>query len=1051
MSPMKSILWKEVRQQGSWFLMMLLVALVGLACVFFALGGPGYQPWPVARETLNLIAIVGFGLSIILALALSSIAFASEKENRTHQNLFLIPASLRQLVMGKVLVASGFVVAYLVFIVAGLLLLSLFNNIRTGQGENLFLPAWIRQAPLWSAEFFIWGLFFSLIVSRPIVAAVLAGIAAPLAGLLMSSTEWPYDFSPLKASWMPDDKIWLNDQLAIGSVWLRGTVVFLIALASLWIAKHWLPSNGKTRRPDLSRTWLPELPARERDSHRLPFLRRVTGIGAGYGRFLWLGLRTCWPLLLLWSILAIAVIIGALSSRELWLLLATLPILGGLAGTLAFTPDRSREGQAFLGVRAENPAAFWLTRTVIWAGWLALVMTLVALFLFREHPLKGMGISPLHMQPDDDYRFGRTNWSGFSLVFSGGLGISFCAGLFCSILMGSRILAAGAAIAASIPLLAWYLLMLAGGVPHWLGVVPGVVLLLACSLIGTHSWFAGRLGLKQAFLLAASLLAALAATGWLTIRYRANEIPECGIPLAAIPVEHHQLPDLARLSQVISRLEEIKDRVPAIDYDIPWRNSDVKPALENWETSQARLELVDDVILLELLNDQTIKRGATNVVPHASRFGAAYRLRRIPGDNSKRESAGALARDFDLSGVMDVEALIAQVDKNLDSNGNWLDEFREELENLQDSMHEIEEIISIALQDPGSQTAQTAKSLVTRMYDLSAYYWEPKSSALRHLLWQSYLRSLRDREHEEAWAALRMWVVWKSTGGFQQHYWYGSDFHWFACDLWLHFANPNPDQLKESIRFLEQFDKLPNYQSASWIGEYRTGMKVLDQAEWRRPAGLVDRLSNILISLIPSERERAKRLYNWFFANAVAGPMRVAALEFPEAAEYYQTHLAGLHSRFDPSIIGRLSRATMFPDAYFDRAVRSKTVADYYQSKAELHFAARARAELGQIYLAICGWQKKYGKLPDSLEVLAPEFLAIVPTLDFTVYGRGGGVEPKWVMVHNSDSASRGDVEDPTTMSKRTVVRLNKRHPYARKLESYHGGPYELRLEFESD
>ena len=343
-----------------------------------------------------------------------------------------------------------------------------------------WLVPFVAVFGLATIEFFAWSWLFSLILSRPLNAAVV-GIFFASAGIQVAvffTKDGNIDYASLE----PYIVAWP----------VRLAIATMVLIACAVLAKDWLNTDYKSRRSitsEGSRSIASVISAPGRMTSRL--IRKNTG---PYSRLTWQSLRQSWKSVVLAYVGTVLFgLLMAVAGPNLIVWGVSLMIIaGGFVGLVAFSADQRRDGQQFLAAHGVSPTLIWFARTLPWIILLAMFL-LVTYLAF----IIGFAVAGELQTAPQTLLFGGGNSIdsgpmmnqilGRSAMFSLGIGVTifgvgtllcFSAGQFVSLAIRSRILAAVATMFVFAPLVAWLYLMWLGGVPIWWSVLPVVAAFL---------------------------------------------------------------------------------------------------------------------------------------------------------------------------------------------------------------------------------------------------------------------------------------------------------------------------------------------------------------------------------------------------------------------------------------------------------------------------------------------------------------------------------------------------------------------------------------------
>jgi hypothetical protein len=340
------IAWKEYRtQRPLWLAMVVLTLLVQFGYQFAVTVGGGN----VSEQALFAIAM---GAAAVYALGCGATLFATERETGTFEFQRGLPLAWRPLFVGK----AGFGAAS-VFALA-LLLWSVTIAMAGGR-----LPAWRDSGQLWGGgllaawEVFAWGLFFSLRMDRPLVAAVLGVLVPSVFVHVAAPAVVGFDYH----------SVGLRHYLAIVPV--RVGIVMAISVADVWLASRWLRESGPMG--DAGAGSVEESEVADRGRILLALEARLQG---GFWRLVWQHwLHSRWTMLAIgFGYLCVAVLATQASRPETWnaVPLGWLVPAAAIWGVTVFLADQRRHGYRFFVERGVDPRQVWLSRQVVgWRRW----------------------------------------------------------------------------------------------------------------------------------------------------------------------------------------------------------------------------------------------------------------------------------------------------------------------------------------------------------------------------------------------------------------------------------------------------------------------------------------------------------------------------------------------------------------------------------------------------------------------------------------------------------------------------------------------------------
>ncbi len=247
------LFWKEYRSQRAlWIAMALLTAFLLWLIFEFSLD---------PRERTLALFRIAVAFPALYALGCAAMLFAGEQEAETYEFLRSLPLSAWHVFVSKVVPAILGVVSLL-----GLtwLLAAWLNGWKLPDArENLLVWATFGLSGL---EMFLWAIFFSLLLKRVLMAAILGVAAASVGAYVMA----------VSVSNMPA----IAMETYMAALPRRAVLAALVALADIWLAGRWFrPRVARPARsaPPAVDTALPAPAAAFSDRFRAP--RGMTMLG----------------------------------------------------------------------------------------------------------------------------------------------------------------------------------------------------------------------------------------------------------------------------------------------------------------------------------------------------------------------------------------------------------------------------------------------------------------------------------------------------------------------------------------------------------------------------------------------------------------------------------------------------------------------------------------------------------------------------------------------------------------------------------------------------
>ncbi|NQT17185.1 MAG: hypothetical protein HQ582_30810, partial [Planctomycetes bacterium] len=225
----RRLVWKEYRLQRAFW-----ISMVVLAGLFFAAVLVLTRERNLAFRTTWLFD-VALALSTLYALGCGATLFAAEHEADTYDFQRALPVSGLRLFLSKATfgVAST---AAMIGLLWGLAAMLAGGQLPEAQMHREMWALWGFGA----AEALVWGTFFSLLLRRPLTAALVAGAVGSmitiLAVPLVMGRVWRYQNDPY-----------------LYSVPYQAAFLGLVALATVWLGHRWFREKIVLSRPYGSR------------------------------------------------------------------------------------------------------------------------------------------------------------------------------------------------------------------------------------------------------------------------------------------------------------------------------------------------------------------------------------------------------------------------------------------------------------------------------------------------------------------------------------------------------------------------------------------------------------------------------------------------------------------------------------------------------------------------------------------------------------------------------------------------------------------------------
>lgn len=496
------LVWKEYRLQRAFWISMVVLAALFCAIVLWA----ARESEPEFRTIwLFDVALV---LSALYALGCGATLFATEHEAGTYDFQRALPVSWHQFFFAKVTFAVASTLAMIG-------LLSSLAAILAG----FPLPDPQSQLELWAfwgpavLEALLWGMFFSLLLARPLKAAVLAGVAVSVS----AGFAWVIC---LEAGARHHHQPYLH------LMGVRAVLISIIPVVTIWLGYRWF----RERLIPLPQVGLPRTHRKFTDEAARTLLDLTPTKGSVLGRLVWQHFRQSAGMLAVLTALVVPLFLTAVClcvyvfgwmepgepSWHLWsgrwagVVGLTAWVSVALAGGCTFLGDQRRRGFRFLAERGVRPGHVWLTRHSVWAGavlfWTAFTLPFYLLAVARHFP-------SLH---------GLASSAGLVL---GLVILAYAAGQLSSMFVSSGILAGTFSVMLAALLYCWAGLMAVLDVPWLWSVAPIPLALLLATWLRTPHWLLERNTLRAWLPTVLALAVPTVAIATSVCMYRVYSVP----------------------------------------------------------------------------------------------------------------------------------------------------------------------------------------------------------------------------------------------------------------------------------------------------------------------------------------------------------------------------------------------------------------------------------------------------------------------------------------------------------------------------------------------
>jgi hypothetical protein len=489
--------WKEYRTLRAMWLSVIAIGLC-VQLFWFTFAAPGTD-LPVSMFGAALAT------AMLYAIGATAVAFSVEHEDETYHYLSGLPARWLPLLLGKLatVTSSAFGVA---------IALSLTGWIIAGLPSKLDTTNLLALLGVGIVEAIAWGTLFSLLMKRPLVAAlwtiVVTAIAVHLAVNVSSrSGVASLDLASYRAA-----------------IPLRVTIVAGVFALAVFIARRWLDADRRRFAPSFTP------PAPGSAGRFLATLHRIipratsrisTATAAApaarattLARLVWQTWRQSWKSLLLPFLVAgflyVAILgVGSLligDTFAIYVGVTTLLLLPTLYGAMAFGADQRRASYRFLAEHAGRPRYVWLSRHLVWLT----ALVVIAVGLTTVAAVTTVVVADRSTRQSLDYDTWQPWMDGTSrgfvqeahfvvrgialvaLLSALGALAAYGIGQLCSMLLRTEILAAFLAILLSVVLSAWVSVVAVWELSVWVFLLPIFLGMMLATWLRAPDWIVGR-------------------------------------------------------------------------------------------------------------------------------------------------------------------------------------------------------------------------------------------------------------------------------------------------------------------------------------------------------------------------------------------------------------------------------------------------------------------------------------------------------------------------------------------------------------------------------
>ena len=341
--------WKEYRMlRGFWLAVAALAVMIQLITL---------ATLPASADRASMLFGIALGATVLYAVGAAATLFAVEHEEETYELLTTLPVEWLPVFLAKLLVAVASSAA-----LGAVLVGSSFLQVGPWNRDTayLLLPA--------VAESIAWGIFMSLTIRRPLVAAVATiAVVSVQVNLVMSL--------------MTEQAVAIQDANNYPpAMWWRLAITALVLSMDVALGREWLRTTAANRESVWKRFGRSNVEAGSAQDSGVPTRRMMS-------RLMWQTWReSWWPMLLMMFFAAATGVFGILAiqslsgqryrpGQDVELTFTFAVFLSGVFATGVFGSDQRGRSYRFLAEHGARPRVVWFCRHVVWLG---AVFTVVA-------------------------------------------------------------------------------------------------------------------------------------------------------------------------------------------------------------------------------------------------------------------------------------------------------------------------------------------------------------------------------------------------------------------------------------------------------------------------------------------------------------------------------------------------------------------------------------------------------------------------------------------------------------------------------------------------
>lgn len=529
-SATRSLLWKDYRAQRGLWLAILVLSIVFQIVLLINLNLSVRSSEEKIR--LNFIANIGVAFTLMYAVACGVTMFGTDREAGSAKLLRNFPIAYWRMILVRFTfgTVSTFALLFVQVFALFLLVIALNGKMRLGLESpwlfSLSLPLFIMKSVLW-------GIFFSLIISRVLVSVASASVL--VFGMSLFQVHFDYGSS----RWWQGE-IWPHPSNIFDLITI--VVLFLLNVA---VYRQWSRGGIKFRWFQLAEKKHSNVWKKYRTRRKSRSYNRNS-----FYRLLWISYKEVLrasrvPVLVAGVLCFSGYAIAEFIAFDLSIVI--IPFMPIFLGVWVYRENHLRNTNRFYAERGISAGTFWMTKQFVW-----LAITLIVSFSFFavDHYFEKMTIwerffSSVGLERDFLSRFNiefMQDQYGMLKVNSNVLYVlstlttlmwyfhyclfAYCCAMWCSHWFRRTMTAFAAAVVTTAMILIWWFYMNWFEIPIVWSVYPLVLAMFLSSYLSTRSWLLERGKLlrivRTSGLLAGCLVMVMSGVAW----YRIASAPE---------------------------------------------------------------------------------------------------------------------------------------------------------------------------------------------------------------------------------------------------------------------------------------------------------------------------------------------------------------------------------------------------------------------------------------------------------------------------------------------------------------------------------------------